>query len=297
MKRFIKIVLVIAMVFTLSFITTVLAASDSFVYIDDESGVSFTVPENWEQKEFFEDREYIDAKFVSTKEAGTTIVFGNTDVWEQIPDYYKIGYTRADIRNDFYTKSDVAEMTRTTEDNISIVSYNGVEYFEAKITGATDVYGVDISFDAIELLYMDNGWMYTFYFGGTDFNQSYSDFEKLLNSVQYPAALNTESVYSSDDNNTVYDNTNNNSGYNSGAVAVVILLLIAAVSVIVILTTRIKKSQITVEADNIMNNEILTPETQNNTETTIVCKNCGQALPSDSAFCHKCGTKINKGDN
>ena len=72
--------------------------------------MKFTVPDNWKQKEFTGDREYLDAKFVSTKEAGCIIIFGCVDIWEQMPSSEKSGYNRIDVNNSFFSKSDIAEM-------------------------------------------------------------------------------------------------------------------------------------------------------------------------------------------
>ena len=51
--------------------------TNSFVHTDIDSGVTFTVPANWKEEEFFEDREYIDVKFVSTKEDGCVMIYGD----------------------------------------------------------------------------------------------------------------------------------------------------------------------------------------------------------------------------
>ena len=70
----------------------------------------------------------------------------------------------------------------------------------------------------------------------------------------------------------------------------VVLLAIAAVIVVVIVVSCKKKSE-----------EYYTPtytppvpQPPKPVEPTSICKNCGQALPLDSAFCHVCGTRIEK---
>ena len=82
----------------------------SFVYTDNDSGITFTVPDNWEQKELNGDRKHLDAKFVSTKESDCVIIFGSTDMWEAMPSSEKNGYSRKDLDNSLFTKSDIAEM-------------------------------------------------------------------------------------------------------------------------------------------------------------------------------------------
>lgn len=269
----------------------------AFTHTDPDSGVTFTVPANWERKEFTKDREYIDVKFVSTKEDGCTIIYGSTDMWSMMSTTEKLGSTRSDINNAAFTKSDIAEMYDITADRISIVTYNGTEYFKCELTHSSNTYGFAISVTMTQLVYINNGWGYTFQFGGTDTHKMYSDFEKLLNSVHYPvtppvASYETSSrfVESSSDSEL----SDNNSGNNAGIIAVILVLLIPTVVVVLVLLHRDKKAN---PVDNSGDKEErVSPalEPQDKSEQNIFCTNCGQKLPSESAFCHICGNKINK---
>ena len=277
--------------------------TDSFVYTDTDSGVKFTVPENWKQKPFFEDREYIDVKFVSTKEDGCTMIFGSTDMWNEMSASDRIGYSRADVNNSMFTGSDIASIYNTTADKISKVTYNGVQYFKGETKYTTDEYGVDITVEMTQLIYIDNGWMYTFQFSGTSKHRLYSDFESLLNSVQYPTTSDggyvgsTDNTISNNLNNNYSDNYGNNSGNNSSIVGtvlifVVLAIIIVAVVIAVVVASR-RKNTAYIPPTNyapIYNS----PNPPSNAEPTIYCKNCGQALPIDSVFCHKCGAEIEK---
>ena len=277
--------------------------TDSFVYTDTDSGVKFTVPENWKQKPFFEDREYIDVKFVSTKEDGCAIIYGSSDMWAEMSSSEKIGYTRSDINNSILTKADIAEMFSTTVDKISSVTYNGVEYFKCESVYTTDKYSVDISGKMTQLVYINNGWMYMFQFGGASTHKLYSDFESLIKSVQYPTTSNggyvgsTDNTISNDLNNNYSDNYGNNSGNNSSIVGtvlifVVLAIIIVAVVIAVVVASR-RKNTAYIPPTNyapIYNS----PNPPSYAEPTIYCKNCGQALPTDSVFCHKCGAEIDK---
>lgn len=264
--------------------------TNSFIHTDTDSGVTFTVPANWKQEAFSKDREFIDVKFVSTKEDGCTMIYGSTDMWSQMSASDRVGYTRSDLNSSAFTKSDIAQMYSTTADKISTVTYNGAEYFKGETNYTSDTYGVDITVKMTQLVYIDNGWMYMFQFGGTSTHKLYSDFESLLKSVQYPSVSNVGGVGST--NNTTSNSSNNNTDDNAGVIAVIVLLVIVAIIVVAVIVSRKKND----EAANYTPTYNV-PESQSEPEPVTYCAKCGQALPFDSVFCHKCGTKANKEDN
>ena len=257
--------------------------TDAFTYTDSEGGVTFIVPANWKQEEFYKDREFIDVKFGSTKEDGCLMIYGSTDMWSQMSAADRVGYTRSDINNSAFTKADIAEMYSTTADKITTVTYNGVQYFKGEPKYTSNTYGVDLSVTMTQLVYIENGWMYTFQFGGPSTHKLYSDFESLMRSVKYTSAPNSAGT-------GVGNKNNGNADDNSGVIAVVVLLAIVAVVVVVIVVSRKRKS----EKYYTPTYTPAAPQPPKPAEPTIPCRNCGRALPLDSAFCHVCGTKIEK---
>lgn len=283
MKRLLSIIFVVILLLTIPFNISAFAEQgkdgNSFKYTDTDSGVTFTVPANWKQEELSKDREYIDVKFASTEEDGCIILYGSADLWAKMSAADKIGVTRSDLNNTALTQSDVAEMYGISADKVTTVTYNGTQYFKGEINLTADLLGVDVNASMTMLFYFDNGWMYAFQFGGTSTDKLYSDFESLLKSVQYPNSSNEISTSST--NNVTSTTSNNTSDNTSGIIAVVILLIVVIVIAVIAVISQKKRAEDT-------------PEAVAKIEPTVYCKNCGQSLPLDSAFCHICGTKIEK---
>lgn len=51
----------------------------SFTYLDNDTGVTFEVPQNWVQHELSEEREVIDVSFISNEESGLMIFYGSRE--------------------------------------------------------------------------------------------------------------------------------------------------------------------------------------------------------------------------
>ena len=265
----------------------------SFSYTDPDSKATFTVPKNWKQKELSQSREYIDIKFVSTKVADGVIIYGSTDIWEQLPESDKIGSTRADIDNSIFTKADVAEIYNTTEDKISTVTYNGVEYYQGETKNTAEVYGLDISVTMTQLIYIRDGWMYMFQVSGTSKHECFSDFESLMNSVQYPTRYNSDSGLDSDgfllEENDTYDS--------GGIIAIIAVGVMIAIVIIAVVISRRRENKAMISQNSAVTDRcepIQERPSSISPEFTEICRNCGQSLPPDSEFCHICGTRIEK---
>lgn len=244
-------------------VTTSAEDTPAFNYTDVETGIKFTVPANWKREELSEDRDFIDAKFASTKDSGQVIMYGSTDLWSQMSASERIGYTRSDFDNTIFSASDIAEMLGASVP-VKSVMYNSKEYYLAEVTTKTEAYGVNLSVTMTHIIRIENGWLYWFQFGGSSKSEYFGDVEKLINSVIYPET-----------------NTSNN------FIPVIVLGGIVIVIVIVI-TLRKGKHRV----DPMQNTAILQKNITPNIEKEFVfCHMCGEKLPKDSRFCHKCGTK------
>ena len=149
-----------------------------FTHTDPELGVTFNVPAGWEEKPLSKPRDVLKAKFASSTYETAIITFGYVDMWEQMSPLERLLSSRATINNDSISKEEFAEMFGVTADKVSLEYYNNIGYFrceQAMITGTMT-----------GLYHIDNGIMYTFQFSGSNTHAQYGDFEKLLNSVNYP---------------------------------------------------------------------------------------------------------------
>ena len=161
--------------------------TDAFTYTDPELGLTFTVPENWQEKPLSENREYLDVKFVNTKSAGSMISFGTTDFWSMLSPLEQAGLTRKDLNMDTYSEEEVAELLDETGSlQIDRVAYNGVEYYYIEITQTMEVTGYKLDVTLTSVMHLRDGWLIFFQFGGTSEDPLFRDFERMLKSVNIP---------------------------------------------------------------------------------------------------------------
>lgn len=256
--------------------------TNSIEYLDKDTGVKFTVPANWPEKELSKDREFIDVKFASTEEEGLAIMYGSTDLWFQMSASDKAGYTRSDFDNSQFTISDMEEYFAVGTGKVSKVTYNGIEYFITTQSATQEMYGTEFTIDMTRVVRFKNGWLYEFQFGGTRDNKYFSDFEALLNTVEYPDETTTNP------SSNIGSFNSDNDGNDGTVVGVVVfLLIVAGIVVFAVIYTRKNKQEGIVTSP-----PIIVEEDDKFDENTRKCPNCGQELPLESAFCHICGTKI-----
>ena len=159
--------------------------TSAFTYTDTKTQTSFTVPANWIEVPLSKPRDFIDVKFMSNKEYGMVIMYGAYDLWDAMTASERTGYSRADIDNTILTKSEIAEMGGFYGGEISLVNYNGIEYYKTTGKGTNKSYGFDLTGTMTGIFLIENGYMHLFQFSGSSDNEYYDDFESLLQSVKY----------------------------------------------------------------------------------------------------------------
>lgn len=168
--------------------TSTIPETEAFEYRESQSGVTFTVPANWSETPLENTRQILKAKFTSNVE-GDTIMYGFMDLWNSgwsAED--KQGHERSEIDNSFLSDVEIAVYLGVDPKDVSEVTYGGYDYFKINTDTSELFYeGSGVAMDMTQLVRIENGYMYCFYFSGNSWNNSnYADFEALLETVEYP---------------------------------------------------------------------------------------------------------------
>ncbi len=269
-KLFFQISFILLIVFTtlipsyMSFATNI----PSFTYTDKDTGLTFSVPDSWEQRELSKEREILDVIFASTKEKGLTISYGSIDLWQEFSFFEKLKFSRAEsnlnhlILSGDFTKSDIAKESGVAEDKVDIVTYNGKLYGKVEMISSAEINGLTLSQTVTQLYNIVNGWGYYFVFSGTSDSEYYNDFEKLVNSVEYPISKTDKSALAE-----------------SKVIITLSFVGVLMCILFVIICRKISKKK----------DEYSTKQRE-----WLTCENCGEILPGSSKFCYKCGSKLNE---
>lgn len=295
--------------------------NDAFTYTDKDSGMTFTVPANWVETPMYEEREFIDVKFTSNLEEGLCIIFMSEDMLSDdfmeeagLSPLEKLMVSRSRLNNSMITKAFVAEMFGCKENDVSMVTYGGKEYFSAEVVTSGTAQGLTISIPMVYLVRCENGYMYMFQINASSSSEYFQDFKTLVSSAKYP----------------VFENDGTALG--SHLLLAIIVLLALCLVIVFVCRPVIKKKSIEkkpqtnsslVEGASV---ETVAPQTldvpqeraedlitleppmksdTDDAETLLIenpevtesasisfCHRCGNKLMSDSLFCNKCGTKI-----
>lgn len=176
-------------------IREVTAKSSESTYTDPKTNLTFVVPANWTESPLSEERETINVKFTSTEDDSTMILYGSIDLWDAMTASERSGYTRSDIDNGFFNKSDLADIFGVTNNELKSVFYGNQRYYTATVITNAELYGVEFAVNTTQMICIENGYLYFFQFSSTGGDKLYSDFEALLTSVEYPTPAAPETPY------------------------------------------------------------------------------------------------------
>ncbi len=187
-----KILVFFVAILIVSSFSVLVIAENTNTYKDSVTGVSFTIPQGWNETPLNEEREYIKVKYLPENKDGASIQFGYADIWGQMSDSDKFGYSRSDFNHsaimDSITNEEILQMIGydSLVAEIDTVYYNGTEYLEITIDTEMSVFDVSSDVTIITLLRFDNGYWFQFVYGDMKEKSHYQEFESLINSVEYP---------------------------------------------------------------------------------------------------------------
>jgi hypothetical protein len=170
--------------------------ASAFVYPNERASFHFTVPANWEKGEpgwglssenswFTADKPEVTFYNPYTSCSILYIKYSPYVPWEKYRNY----------NNNTFSKAEIVEMLAIKEidpDMLYTVYYGGKEYYKAEFTRTKRVDGATVLLPATLLLRFEYAYMYVFLFYGDSQDAFYSDFEALVNSVQYPSDVTRE---------------------------------------------------------------------------------------------------------
>lgn len=202
----------VVIILLFSFSVSVSAENEN-TYTDSVTEISFTVPQGWNESPLNEERQYIKVKYLPESNDGASIQFGYADLWGEMSESDKIGYSRSDINHsaimDSITKEEILQMIGydSLGAEIETVYYSGIEYLEITINNEMTVFDVSTKFTMITLLHYDNGYCYQFIYSDTEEKSHYQEFKTMINSVEYPyvTKINNEIVDIDSDGNLKFN--------------------------------------------------------------------------------------------
>ena len=151
-------------------------------YLDDDLDIEFVVPSGWREIKFDKEGSNFTAKFISEDGKKMKIEYKRADMWTSIPDLEKEGITRRDINNSLFSKADIAEWFGVTADSVKTKKYGENEYYicDSRITTSNGKMWIRDTFATT----MQDGYIVSFVFSGSEEHELYKDFEKVLESLK-----------------------------------------------------------------------------------------------------------------
>ena len=141
-----------------------------------------------------EEREYLDAKFVSTLDAGLSMFYSCADLWSELSEAEKSLLPRALCDSSAFTGAEIARILGYAEDEFSVVSIAGDQYYSVQTVLLETFYGIPVEVPATMMARIENGYLFLFQFAGTKDNAHYNDFRALMNSVDFSGVHGNETL-------------------------------------------------------------------------------------------------------
>ena len=132
----------------------------AFIYTDSQTGLTFTVPEGWAQRELIQERENVKAAFESKYESGYGIIYSCTDAWSKMNVFYRLLYSRKDLDKHLFTKENISEILDVDEASITKVSFGLNNFYRTYIKESSPDVLDGLTIDETYICTFNNGYMY-----------------------------------------------------------------------------------------------------------------------------------------
>lgn len=202
-KRFFSLFVCTALLLSIVFSAHTARAEPSsdgggMIYADPETGVTFVVPENWEEREMDPDSpNSFRARFHSLEDSRDLFLYGYLDIWNEMPAPERSGHTHSDVDSPyFYSRETLRELFVTllaqsdftvAADDVQFVRYGKNEYVE--ITFVREAGSRTVTF--ISSMHIENGYGYFFTFGAAS-DAAIEDYRSVLSSMQVPVEAKSD---------------------------------------------------------------------------------------------------------
>lgn len=269
--------------FTLIMLLSISSPAYSLTYYEPKTGASFTLPDGWTQSPLYEEREFIDVKYLSPS-GESYLMYGCIDLWDYMSAEVKASYVRGEINSDFFSEEEVADFfAGTFYDKVRKENIASNDYIVLESKLDYSIYGVTDDYYVYYAIFVQNGYAYSYQLYTIIDDVSWNDFKSFLSNVNYPEEPSYIDVQSS-----------------RLSKRIVAAAVFAAFSIgIVFFIKRIKRKKAIKKPGNIVKTEELSIKTTKTTADktrenadTINCPVCGRVLPSDSKFCSFCGETL-----
>ncbi len=166
------------------------AKSSNDIYTDPETGLSFLVPSGWNKVNFVTAGEGKKIKYRIGEEA-IWMLYQGGDMWETAVDTYgslieKYDMKRKDIGNDFFTKGQIAGLFGSSEDDITMKTLGGQEYYCVNFDNTFEFDSVSTENQMLIYTCIRDAYLYWFQLSGTDISGCVDQFNDFMETIQYP---------------------------------------------------------------------------------------------------------------
>lgn len=241
----------------------------AFLYTDPETGTTFTVPENWTERDPSEEREYIDVLFSYAKEPVPQITYGSQNMsWELFSLEREMLDTEAVAEAICDRLADEMGVPRSA---VSRTTYHGEAYYLVESPQTSDEYGITVTFT--QAMHIEDGWVYLFQATGGKNSRGFEELEKVLESVEYPKSVMTwESAEGGSDSVT-----------DRQTMKLFPWILVCLLGLII---GKLIKSRVERKAER------KAIQKKAGTSESVYCRSCGKRFPAGTRVCDVCGEKL-----